>query len=150
MAETAFDKHVEFAETYVAKTNDALDVLFREGSTKLALGIAAELYAIRRKYVLWETKDVTIFLDKFERALREIGADEHLLEHVPVGENRTKLVEKVYATFAKIVGLVSLPNEPTSEIAISNIIDQLREHLGINQLTSLRKHYLAEAIKRMM
>ncbi|MGD0698164.1 MAG: hypothetical protein ABSB82_25400 [Terriglobia bacterium] len=43
MAEKAFDKHVEFCEKYVAKANEGLGILFREGPTKNALTIARDL-----------------------------------------------------------------------------------------------------------
>jgi hypothetical protein len=149
MAEKAFDKHVEFSESYVAKANDGLRVLFREGPTKQALVIPAELYGIRQRYVLWETEDVSIILDKFERALREVGAKETLLQHVPAGDQRMKLVETLYDTFKDIVHLEDLPDQPTPEIAVNHIIDRLRDHLGVTELTALRKYYLAEASKRI-
>lgn len=149
MAETAFDKHVEFSESYVSKANDGLGILFREGPTVKALDVASQLYGIRIRYVLWETKDVSAFLDKFERALREIGADEHLLNDVPVGEGRAKLVQRLYENFKKVVNLEALPDQPTPEIAVTHIIDRLRDHLGVTELTALRKYYLAEATKRM-
>ncbi len=149
MAEKAFDKHVEFCEKYVAKANEGLDVLFREGPTRKALTIASDLYQIRREFVLWETKDVALFLGGFEKALRKIGADEYVLPYLPVGEKRTELVGKLYNTFSKVVGLETLPGEPTSEIATAHIIARLQDHLGVSQLTDLRKHYLAEAAKRI-
>lgn len=149
MAEKAFDKHVEFSESYVTKANDGLSVLFREGPTKQALVIAGELYGIRRKYILWETKDVSIILDKFERALREIGATEHLAEQLPLGDKRSQLIDKLYGTFMDVVQLEALPDKPTPEIAVTHIIDKLRDHLGVTELTTLRKYYLAEASKRI-
>jgi len=149
MAERAFDKHVEFAEAYVAKTNEGLVVLFTEGPTKKALDIAANLYQVRKEYILWETSDVTLFLDKFERALRSMGANEHLLPNLPVGEKRSKVIEETYDTFKSVMDIKSLPNDPTAEIAISYIIDRVRDHLGITQLTTLRKHYLQKALQNI-
>jgi hypothetical protein len=150
MAQKAFDKHVEFCEEYIAKVNEGLLVLFREGPTTKALDLAADLFKIRRRFVLWETEDVAPLLGKFEQALREIGAAEHLLPNVPIGEKRTRLVEKLYDTFTKVTTLEPLPSEPTPEIAMDRIIRGLQDHLGISQLTDLRKHYLFEAAKRLM
>jgi len=149
MAECAFDKHVEFCEEYVSQANDGLTILFREGPTVQALDIAGKLYSIRRRYILWETTDVTENLDRFERALRKVGADEHLLETVPVGEKRTQLVDSLYATFSNLIELESLPERKTPEIAVSFIIDSLRDHLGIKELTLMRKFYLLDASKRI-
>jgi hypothetical protein len=40
--------------------------------------------------------------------------DEHYLEHLRFGNQRSKLVDKIYNTFANILGLDDLPNEPTA------------------------------------
>ena len=148
MAEKAFDKHVEFSECYIAKANDGLGILFRNGPTEEAIEIAAALYDIRRRYVLWETKDVSMFLDKFESALRKIGANKHYLKYAPEDE-QSNVVKNLYKTFMEIVQLDALPNQPTPEIAVTYIIDRLRDHLGVTELTTLRKYYLAEASKRI-
>lgn len=148
MAVVAFDKHVEFAEAYTSKANEGLDILFREGSTEQILRIVSALSEIRRKYVLWETKDVAILLYKFEGALTEIGRDERRLGSIPVSKKREELLKKISATFEKVTGLENLPDQPTPEISVGHIVGQLREHLGVNQLTELRKHYLDEATKR--
>jgi hypothetical protein len=87
-------------------------------------------------------------LSQFEKALREMGADEHYLQHVRRGDERSKLIDKIYKTFKDVLGLDDLPNKPTGEIAAAHIIAQLQNHLGISELTDLRKHYLAEAMRR--
>lgn len=148
MAEVAFDKHVEFSEKYVAKANEGLWILFREGPTPKALQIASELYDVRRTYILWETENVADFLNKFEKALREIGASEHYLQHLAVGPKRSELIRSIYATFKRVVDLSSLPTSPTPEVAVTHIIRRLQDHLGISELTSLRRYYLEEAVKR--
>ncbi len=149
MAQKAFDKHVGFCEEYLTKVDEGLVMFFREGPTAKALEISAQLYFIRRKYVVWETVEVSQLLNKFEQALQNIGADKILLQDLPVGEERTKVVQKLYATFKDVTNLKALPDDPTPEIAISHIIDGLRNHLGVSQLTALRKFYLSEAAKRI-
>jgi hypothetical protein len=148
MAQKAFDKHVEFCEKYVQEVNNGLMILFQEGPTREALNIAQSLSQIRRDFVLWETKNVALVLSQFEKALREMGADEHYLQHVRRGDERSKLIDKIYKTFKDVLGLDDLPNKPTGEIAAAHIIAQLQNHLGISELTDLRKHYLAEAMRR--
>jgi ParB-like nuclease domain len=144
MAEMAFDKHVEFCDEYVQEVNKGLMVLFEEGK---ALDIAHSLQQIRKEFVLWETKDVAVVLSRFEQALRELGADQAYLESLPVSEKRTNLVKDTYKRLKDILSLDNLPNEPTPEIAAAYIIDHLQKHLGISDLSDLRKHYLAEAVK---
>jgi hypothetical protein len=112
-------------------------------------GFQASDGQIRRAFVLWETKDVALVLSRFEKALCEMGADEHYLQHVRRGDERSRLVDKVYDRFKNILGLDDLPNEPTPEIAAAHIIAQLQNHLGISELTDLRRHYLAEAMRRI-
>ena len=122
MAQKAFDRHVEFCERYVQEVNESLMILFqKKGPTTEALNIAHSLQRIRRDFVLWETKGVALVLSRFEKALREMGADEHYLENVPVGDERSKLVDKIYQTFKDILGLEDLPNKPTAEIAVTHI-----------------------------
>ena len=147
MANTTFDMHVEFCRKYIIEVNDGLIILFREGPTEKALDIASNLHKIRREYILWETLDITPLLDKFEQALRSLGASEHYLKSLDVGEKRSVLVNEIYDSFKRIMPLQNLSDEPTSEVAISYIIDSLRNHLGINQLTDLRKLFLFEALK---
>lgn len=74
MAKTAFDKHVEFCEKYVARVNEALFALFRVGPSS-AQKVAEDLHSIRLEFALWETRDVASPLEKFEHALRMIGID---------------------------------------------------------------------------
>jgi hypothetical protein len=79
MASVAFDKHVEFSEEYVAEMFNTLKTLFREGPTDQALPHAARLYEIRQKWALWLTPAIEANLDKFEAAIRKIGADAHFV-----------------------------------------------------------------------
>ena len=148
MAQTAFNKHVAFCEEYLVKVDEGLVVLFRCGPTPDALKIAFELYTIRRKYLVWETAEVTAMLDKFEYAWRSIGADSQCIRDLEGGEERAKMVKSMYNTFKEVMVYNHLPNNATPEIAVANIIANLRKHLGVSELTDLRKHYLAEAMNK--
>ena len=159
MAEKAFDKHVEFCEKYVAKAHEGLEILLRVGprsransgveATSEALNIAKGLYQIRLEFVLWETKEVALVLGRFEKALCQIGADQGLLQAVTDQEEYMELIHKIYEKFKEVTTLETLPDKPTPEIAITNIIARLQDHVGVSQLTELRKHYLVEAEKRI-
>jgi hypothetical protein len=149
MAETAFDKHVEFCEEYVARLNDALFTLFRVGPSPEAWKIAGELRQIRLKFALWETKDIAVPLERFEHALRMIGINKTSLPDVAGDDERAALIHEIYASFKEVMSLEALPDKPPPEIAISNIIAGLQEHVGISKLTDLRKHFIIEAGRRI-
>ena len=52
MAITAYDKHVQFSEEYLAKVNQTVTELLMEGASKEALYRAKELSRIREKYTV--------------------------------------------------------------------------------------------------
>lgn len=149
MAEKAFDMHVEFAEAYTKQTIAALEALFKKGPSQHALEVAWEMTSVRTKFTLWETAELAEFLSKFEAAIRRIGANDHLLENLPVGPERTALVNKIYDEFRELMGIENPLNASSPELAISNIVKGLRDHLGIPHLTKLRKFYLLEAMSRI-
>ena len=152
MAEVAFDKHVEFCEQYVKLVITAMHTLLTEGPTRKALHFAGKLGNLRNDYTLWEAAEVTAFLLKFEAALAKIGANEIYLKDVPVGPKRDKVVTDTYDAFKAVMDIGDLPEgsiERTSETAISFIIDSLREHLGVTDLTALRRYAIAAAVVRM-
>jgi hypothetical protein len=151
MADTAFKKHVEFCEEYAAKIFESLDTLIRVGATAEAQKIAYGLSKIRRKFVLWQTEDVALLLGRFEQALWNIGADNELLQSVTDDSERPELIRRIYEKFNEVMGfeLKPLSDKPTSEIAITNIIACLQDHLGVSKLTNLRKNCLDEAVKEI-
>lgn len=147
MIDTAFDKHVEFCERYMAKANEGLAALFREGPTEKSLALAAELFQLRRTYILWEVEETGAFLDKFERALRKIGADRYYLKSIEASPERSVLVTKLFETFQTIIQLEPFPGSPTAETAINLLISQLRDHMGINEVVQLQRLCLAQSIR---
>jgi hypothetical protein len=158
-AQVAFDEHVKFCNEYLAKAYEGLGILFRAGplsgansntlGTSEPLKIATSLCQIRLKFVLWETKEVSLVLGRFETAFAQIAADAGLLGAVSDEKERVKMLHKIYERFKEVATLVPLTDKPTPETAIANIVACLRDHIGVPQLTDLRKHYLAEAAKRI-
>jgi hypothetical protein len=149
MAQVAFDKHMEFCERYLSKVREGLSILVQEGPTAKASEIANGLWQVRQDFVLWETKDVALLLNRFDGALREIAFGTLMADQLPVGEKRSERLDKTFDVFDKVLHLQPLPDGATDEVAIAHIIASLRDHLGVSQLTELRKHYLAEAAKRI-
>lgn len=148
MSQVAFDKHVQFCEKYVAAVNSGLRAMMEEGPGPQASKLGGTLVNIRLEYVLWQTSDVVSFLHRFEKVLIEIGATDHMLRSYPAGDHRTKMVEEVFKKFSAVFGLGKIPEGATEDVVAENIINKLRDHLGISDLTRLRKHYLDEAVRR--
>jgi hypothetical protein len=148
MATVSFDKHVAFAEKYVAEVQRCMGELFRQGATEDGLALAFSLYAIRREYLLWETESISTTLDKFEQALQNMGAQTHRVRTMPQSEERLRIIDEQFEILKKILDSSDASENLSSEIRGKTLIQRLRELLGIAELTALRRYYLAEALKR--
>lgn len=149
MAEVAYDKHVQFCEAYIQRTNRGLQELFAEGPSKKALQFAWDLTSIRLEYRAWLTEEIEDKLQPYERALREIGANEELLEHLDTGEERTQIVNAVYAAFKLASGIDHPATDDEKARSAAHVIDTLRDVLGIKHLTALRQAVTRVAIDRL-
>lgn len=149
MANTAFDRHVEFCEKYMREIHEAVRTLFREGDTPDALGHAGNLHQIREKYAVWLTDEINQNLSKFESVLRKLGAQAQFIEsttdHACYEEQRSIRVEQNHNLFLEVLGL----EEETinEEYAVEVIKKKVRAILGVEELTSLRGHLVARASK---
>lgn len=153
MANVAFDKHVAFSEEYISEVFKTLDTLFREGPTQEALSHAASLFALRRKYAVWLTRHLDSILQRFEGALRKVGANDWFLRNVGPGEPRQKQIEEMYKTFADILGQENMGNDSwqgqalSEDVAISGVIQGLRAVLGTEELTQIRGAIVQKALE---
>jgi hypothetical protein len=151
MADVAFDKHVLFCEEYVHEVFAALDTLFREGPTEKVLPHAATLFQIRRKHAVWLTNSLDSDLQKFEGALRKIGASDWYLRNAERAEDRQQKIDEMYKTFADVLGQQNMGPEwqgqPLSaDLAIATVIQGLRRVLGTEELTELRSALVHSAL----
>jgi len=147
MAIVAFDKHVGFCEEYSQAVRVALLTLLRRGPHEDILVDARQLVEIRERWSLWLTSKVEIELEKFESALRTIGANAWLLGELRADEDRTEAVKQAYGTFAAVMGWEKWRGETvTRELAADRVFDGLRKILEISELTQLR----ADLVKRAM
>jgi hypothetical protein len=105
MANVAFDKHVQFCEEYTAEVYRALQFLFKRGPHANVLQNANALMDLRTKWSVWLTPDIESQLEKFEGALRKIGANAWLLGELRADENRGEAIRDAYRTFAEVMGL---------------------------------------------
>ena len=149
MSNVAYDKHVEFCEEYIARVQDAVLELYEKGPSKDAVNIGYDLRGIRRKHTTWLTKKIEDSLIPFEQAIIKIGANEFVLENLPVGEKRSILVKEIYDSFQYLLGIGDKPDETQTELAIDKIIGYLRNILGINTLTDIRLSATELALKRL-
>jgi hypothetical protein len=145
MANVAFDKHVEFCESYVQEVFATLETLFKSGPSAEALQHAFKLAEQRRKFALWLTPQIEAQLQEFEKALRGIGADEWYLRNAERIENRHDVVERLYKKLADVLGAENTganewQGQPlTQELAISAVVRGLRHVLKAEELTNLRE-----------
>ncbi len=149
MANVAYDKHIVFCEEYINRTIDILGELFRSGPAKNALNFASDLIRIRKKNATWLTAEIESKLIPFEAVFTKIGASMQLLESVPVGEKRSRLVEETFRAFGIVMGMDKPTTDEETEIAAAKIIDHLRNLLGIKELTELRLSAVRLALRRM-
>lgn len=149
MAEVAYNKHVVFCEEYIKRVEKGRQELFRDGPSRKSIDIGRELVNIRQKHSPWLTKEIEDNLKPFEQALIKIGAQERLLESLPVGEQRSKVVEEVYKAFGLVLGHDPSLNEEEANLCIDKVIEKIRDILGINILTKLRLNATNLAFKRL-
>jgi hypothetical protein len=149
MAEVAYDRHVLFCEEYVERLQRGLQEIYRDGASKNSMDIGRQLVNIRQKYSAWLTKKIEDDLRPIEEALIEIGAKEHLLDYQGVGEERNKTVERVYSLLDQILGHKKGEDDLETKMAIEDVIEIIREILGINALTELRIEATKLAVNRL-
>jgi hypothetical protein len=150
MAEVAYDKHVDFCEEYVARTNRGLQDMFVDGPTEAALEFAHDLTDIRVRYRTWLTQEIEDDLIPFEQTIREIGAKRVGLRELPVGDERSEVVRAMHVAFMLVSGLNKNVGEEQRAMTSAHVVEALRGVLGIRELTALRSHSAKLALKRLV
>lgn len=150
MAIVAFDKHVSFCEEYVVEVFATLETLLRRGPHQDALKHATNLYGIRQKWAMWLSSDVEKRLERFEAAVRKIGADAWLADQHIEMDDRHALIKKMYLEFAKVVGIDNWNGEAVPEdVGVKVVVEVLQKALGIDKLTYLRSELIERASKTL-
>lgn len=151
MAAVAFDKHVEFSERYLEETNRTLATLNRLGPTEEALEHATKLHGIRRDSALWLTPAIETALEKFESALRRIGANKHFVDVAVDHPDRSARIDEMFVTFAEVMDMPQWQEKPvTVERGSRAVLQRLREILGTEELTRLREKLVKSAFGRAL
>ena len=149
MANTVFDKHVEFSEKYLAEVHQCVVTLTREGPTREALNHAGNLYTIRVEYTAWITPEIEEKLMPFESAVRQIGAKAGLVSALDRSEKadsevRLKAIQEMYDIFSSVMDL-----EPEvlidAEATVKEVKIRVRDILGVDKLVQIREFLINEA-----
>lgn len=151
MAEVVYDKHAEFCEDYIKKVQEGFHELLKDGASKSTGNIGRELVNVRQKHSAWLTKEIEASLRPFEQALITIGAKEHYLElsKLPIGDKRNKIVDEIFRSLGLILNYEKPLNEDEASLRIDEVIEKIRDILGINTLTKLRAKAITVAFKRL-
>ena len=150
MANTVFDKHVEFCEKYSSEVHQLVITLTKEGPTENALDHAGKLYDLRIEYTAWITQEIEDKLMPFEEAIRKIGARAYLIKMLSgestEKENRLKAIREMYGIFREVMGICT--DEPKDETAtIKAVKNKVREILGVDELVDIRDYLVQESAK---
>jgi hypothetical protein len=148
MANTVFDKHVEFCEKYLEEVHVIADELFREGPTKGAVDFGNKLYTLKLEYALWLTDDVNDSLFTFEQGLRELGANQGFIDstegHKQHVEERQKRMNEVHKDYIKILNFDG-SEKPDPDFAVESVVRKARSILGLDDLVWLRRQIIKHA-----
>ncbi|NOS76847.1 MAG: hypothetical protein HOP35_02770 [Nitrospira sp.] len=151
MADVAFDKHVEFCEKYMTQMQKTLSTLFQDGPSGNCLELSSQLANIRLSSRTWLTADIQNKILPFEEALTQIAGRHIMLNNLPVGDERTKVVQEMHNTFADVLGLTRLEarGENDASVAPRVIMDHLQDILGVKQLVQLRIKLVDQSVKTL-
>lgn len=146
MANTVFDKHVEFCEKYLAEVHQLAITLTKEGPTKSALKHTKKLYELRIEYTAWITPAIEEKLIPFEKVAQQIGSDAWLTEALSGTDSkeRIKAVRRMFDAFKDVMDW----NESTvkdADATVSGIKNRVREILQVDQLVSIREYLVEKA-----
>lgn len=152
MANIAFSKHVEFCEEYMTEIQKAFDTMFKKGEASEALEHAEALYKVRERHALWLTETINSELEKFEGAMRRMGADAYFVEATRGDgrhtEQRALRSNSSFDLLHEIMGWDS-SREINQDYAISSVRKKVTNVLGVEELTDLRNHLVHEASKTL-
>jgi hypothetical protein len=124
-----------------------LTTLFTEGPTDKVFEHTRSLYGIRQRHAVWLTPTIEDELDRFELALRKIGANAHFVEVDLAHPKRSEAINEMFTLYKEVMSMTEgeVKNVRTDR-AILTIIQSLRRVLGIEELTQLRQKLVSAAL----
>jgi hypothetical protein len=152
MANTAFDKHVEFCEKYMKEVHSTVATLFRHGPTKEAFENVGHFIELRREYAAWVPRDVGLQLEPFENALSrmstQMGLADDLIGDGQSHDVRVKAIHEAHSIFKKVLQIGKEdPSNENSVVSVEVIKERIRSILGIEELTRIREKLIRQALQ---
>ena len=150
MAKLAYDKHAFFCEEYLEAVNDFLPRLWQTGPAPNVMEFAIRLSGIRSKYAAWMTENIEKGLYPIESKLRQIGSGSQVIQSMPVGADRNRIIDEIYDAFGLVTDTIPTVNNTEDQAAgVAAVTEHIRTLLGIQNLTELRIKSAEVALKRM-
>jgi hypothetical protein len=152
MANTVFDKHVEFCEAYVLEMQVALACLVLRGLKAEPGKNADQLRDIRLKARVWLPQSISDRLVFYEQALRWIAThnrQQRAYGELPGWRDRTgyqKEIDRVLNLYLEIIDESQKPEDALRpSVGTSVVIEEIKKVLGIEELTRLRSELIRRA-----
>ncbi len=149
MANVVYDKHAFFCEEYITRVQKGFHELLKDGPSRNSMVIGRELVNIRQRHSAWLTKEIENKLKPFEQTLIKIGAKNGLIDSLPVGESRNRVIDEVYRFFGLILKEIEAENKEESEVSLEQNIENIRDILGVSTFTELRLKIAELSLKRI-
>jgi hypothetical protein len=148
MANTIFNKHVEFCEKYISEVHETVNTMYRRGPTTETLTHANTLYRLRQEYAAWLTEEINEDLSPFEDLLRKMGASKGFIDDTQGDAayqgTRSKEIKQLHKDFKNLLGIENGQAEGT-RIDVEGTKKKIRLILGIEEMLEVRKYLVNEA-----
>lgn len=147
MANTVFDKQVEFSQLYVENVLEAFEALRHKMEWEDALDYAGKLTMLRLKYMCYLTAEVDQNLGEFEKKLRILGANSSYIK-MPKGdgsrqEHRDAAAREMLEIFSAFAYVFD-KNTEHQEVTLGSLSQKMRSMLGIEELAHHKKRIIGQ------
>jgi hypothetical protein len=151
MANVAFDKHAEFCEKYMGEVHETVGDLSRKGprSPKVKDHLK-NFISLKREYAAWVPKDVAVQLEPFENKLQDMSLQADIADDYEgqPGNEKNNAVNAIHEVYLSVWGIGKTDTTKDDQnISVEDIKERIRLILGINDLTTMRKLLVSEAIR---
>jgi len=149
MANTAFDKHVEFCEKYMSEVHRTVSTLYSGGPTKEVWKPINVFFDLKLEYSAWLTNEISLALEPFEKALQKINSRVLYIDNTQNDpsrqERRKKMIDEVDGILLEMLNLENKFDEQNPGYSVEAVKKEVRNILGIENLTRLRSRLIEEA-----
>lgn len=147
MANTVFDKQVEFSQLYVDIVLEAFETLRQKKEWEESLDYAGKLTMLRLKYMCWLTSETDQSLGMFEQKLRILGANSLYIK-MPKGEgtrqeHRDAAAIEMLEIFSSFVYIFDKSTEH-QDVTLESLSKKMRFVLGIEELAHHKKRIIGQ------